>query len=90
MLTCMDFERDVTPSIEISPIVFSQYTDNHIQKSNGHSPWIELLHFNSEHNLSKLCEGKGSTLEITVEEILSVLGFWMLCELLKPNPEHSF
>lgn len=43
-----------------------------------------------QNNLSKLCEGKGSTVEITVQEILSVLHFWMPYELLEPNPEHSF
>lgn len=52
MLTCRDFERKVTPSMEISPTVFTVVS--HIQKSNALSPWTELFHFNSKQSQEAL------------------------------------
>jgi len=83
MLTCMDFEREVTPRIETAPAVFT--TVKLIKKSNAYSPWIELLHFKL--NISSASSVKDSTLEI--EETSSILDFLMLCELSAPNPYHS-
>lgn len=45
MLTCRDFERQVTLRIEMAPTVFTIV--DHIQKSKVYSPRIELQHFNS-------------------------------------------
>lgn len=45
--------------------------------------------FQLKHNLSEPCEGKDSTLEITVEETSAVLNFSTVCELIEPNPDHS-
>ena len=57
MLTCRDFEREVTPRIEMASAVFTAV--NHTQKLNAYSPWIKVPHFNS--NITSASSVKEST-----------------------------